>query len=129
MELQFSRNSDSDNVFKYEPPSSTFISSQPTQMDPYDRRYVYIANSTLGDHVGDGLFAKRNIKKGQMIVNYHGVIVNDDIDIYHDNMTIAERENIHKNLLYYTAGTSVDIPPKYDNIIYYRASLGHKVSF
>ena len=76
----------------------------------------------------DGLFARRDIPPGQLIASYAGFhIRNAEAEIYAGNMTKAERENAHKNLIHLDTGTDLDIPPRYSDIVQYRASLGHKV--
>jgi len=48
---------------------------------------------------------------------------------YPENMTsLDEREDHHKNLLSYDNEVSLDIPPHMDDIVEYRATLGHKVT-
>jgi hypothetical protein len=48
--------------------------------------------------------------------------------LYHDNMTIDVRENIHKNLLSFNKEYDLNVPPPLDNILIYRATLGHKAN-
>ena len=48
--------------------------------------------------------------------------------IYHENQTIDEQENAHKNILGYNDDFSMDVPPPMDNILIYRATLGHKAN-
>ena len=52
-----------DPTFKYSPPNSTWF-HQPTIRDPYERRTIYVANSSRGR--GEGLFAKRDILAGEI---------------------------------------------------------------
>ena len=37
------------------------ISSSPLLQDPYEAQNVYVDDSTLGSHAGQGLFAKRDL--------------------------------------------------------------------
>ena len=46
--------------------------------------------------------------------------------LYWSNMTIDERENVHKNLLSFNKEYDLNVPPPMDNILIYRATLGHK---
>ena len=48
--------------------------------------------------------------------------------LYRANMTREERELAHKNLLSYNNDYDLDIPPHMDDIMVYRATLGHKVN-
>ena len=41
--------------------------------DPYEKIHVYVAPSTISDLAGEGLFAKKVIKKGQLICLFNGV--------------------------------------------------------
>jgi hypothetical protein len=43
-------------------------------------------------------------------------------------MTIDERENVHKNLLSFNKEYDLNVPPPFDNILVYRATLGHKAN-
>ena len=62
MELQFSRYLNANQNFKFEAVNESFITSQPTLMDPLERRNIYISNSTIDGMVcGDGIYAKKNI--------------------------------------------------------------------
>ena len=94
MELQFNNQNKSENVYQYEPPDSNFITLRPTLMDPYDKRFVYISNSTLGP-IGDGLFAKRDIKMGEMIVTFHGTMVHLQLLTKFNRCMLLTRLDVH----------------------------------
>lgn len=55
------------------------------------------------------------------------MIFNASKDAYTANMTISEKEDIHKNWLYYDDDWMIDVPPALTSIIKFRATLGHKV--
>ena len=57
---------------------------------------------------------------------YAGVKIPRDYE-YPANLTLKEREDHHKNLLDYDDDYNIDVPPHLDDIVVYRASLGHKV--
>jgi hypothetical protein len=59
---------------------------------------------------------------------YAGFYLDHDNSGYLSNMTLDEKEDVHKNWLHYNDTYMIDIPPSHSNLIYYRASLGHKVS-
>ena len=62
----------------YSPPSYNSFGSPPTQRDPYEDNTVEVKPSTIrnnGTSVGDGLFVKRNVKKGEVIAFYSGYCV------------------------------------------------------
>ena len=47
MELQFTQADDLSPAYTYEKVSENFLTSSPTQMDAYDRKYAYIGDSTV----------------------------------------------------------------------------------
>ena len=114
-------------MFKFERATETFVTSQPTLMDPLDHRNVYIAESGVNNS-GEGMFARRAILAGEAVALYAGTLVLDEDALFRDNMTEAESDDAHKNLLSYDDHHSLNLPPKYVSIIAYRASLGHKAS-
>ena len=69
------------------------------------------------------------IAGNQLIAVYSGYLLDNDREVYFDNMTIDEREDVHKNWLYYNSSYMIDVPPFATKLTQYRASLGHKVSF
>ena len=69
-EIQLSKVESDAPTFKYRAPGKTFIGDQPTKMDPYEKRFVYIGNSVLGD---DGLFARKDIKAKELFSYYSGI--------------------------------------------------------
>ena len=66
------------------------------------------------------------ILPGELVTLYAGTLVLDEEALYTDNMTSAEWEDVHKNLISFDDHHSLDTPPEYANIVNYRASLGHK---
>ena len=58
---------------------------------------------------------------------YAGVKIPIDYQ-YPANHTVEEREDYEKNLLDYDDNFNIDVPPHLDDIVVYRASLGHKVN-
>ena len=54
------------------------------------------------------------------------MLVLDEDTLYTDNMTAAEWEDAHKNLISFDDHHELNLPPKYTSIVAYRASLGHK---
>ena len=55
MELQFQKQKKG-QVFKFEQPTETFLTSTPKIMDPYDKKHVYIGKSEI-ENGGEGMFA------------------------------------------------------------------------
>ena len=61
------------------------IGDQPTIMDPYEKQIVYVNTTDWGD---DGLFAKRDIKKGELVAYYNGLLFNQtENELWFDNQT------------------------------------------
>ena len=58
-------------TFQYKSRSTTEIGDQPTLMDPYERKTVYI-DQGLKD---DGIFAKKDIAKNDIIAYYSGLSI------------------------------------------------------
>ncbi len=44
-------------------------------VDPLDWHNTYVAPTTLGPDIGEGLFAKRDLPKGALIVSYGGTLI------------------------------------------------------
>ena len=51
----------------------TRISRSPLQEDLYEKVHVYVAPSTISPLAGEGLFARKTIKKGQLVSLFNGV--------------------------------------------------------
>ena len=72
-------------VFRYKRPNAWSMGYDYTLIDPYERRTTYIDKSRFD---GEGVFAKRNIKTGELVSYYNGIIHN-----YHgDNKNDTEEE-------------------------------------
>ena len=70
-EIKISRIRPDAPTFKYSRPTRVNIGDQPTKMDPYEKKCVYIKPTKRGD---DGLFAKINIKNWELVSYYSGLI-------------------------------------------------------
>merc|ERR1711981_940836 len=101
-------------------------------MDPYERLNLYIGESNIeGMRFADGIFAKRVIPHFRLVAIYAGNLLNQasyDALFSPNNVTDEEYENIQKNLISLNDDITIDIPPRYSNILDYRSSLGHKVN-
>ena len=51
----------------------TRISRSPLQEDVYEKVHVYVAPSLISPLAGEGLFARKTIKKGQLVSLFNGV--------------------------------------------------------
>ena len=61
--------------FVYEPANQTYLGMNALQRDPYEEKYLYIANSNIKG-AGRGVFLKRNVRKGEIVGFYNGVRLN-----------------------------------------------------
>lgn len=68
----YSDGQEDQNKFTYffDPSTKKCISSSPLIQDLYEQQYVYVAKSSIA---GEGLFAKQDIKSGQIVSFYNGV--------------------------------------------------------
>ena len=66
------RESDNPVVFRYEQSGPSCISTSPMVRDPYEARYVYVAESGV-PRAGEGLMAKTCIRSGQVCSLFNGV--------------------------------------------------------
>ena len=83
---------------KYSRPDRLRIGDQPRVMDPYTKKNFYIGNGKKED----GVFAKRDINKGELVLYYSGLFWNDSVqalytrNTYH-NQTWEEYWDIFRN--------------------------------
>ena len=131
--LKFSNLNPDDKLnptFRFEMPNSSFISSNPKLMDPYEKSNIYVKESTIaGMRYSEGIFAKRHIPSFRLVAVYAGVLLTDSEcqDIF-KNVSIEMHEDLHKNQIELNDDLTIDVPPHYSDIINYRSSLGHKVN-
>ena len=84
-EIKISKIKSDAPTFKYRRPTNKDIGDQPTIMDPYEKQIVYVNTTDWGD---DGLFAKRDIKKGELVAYYNGLLFNQtENELWFDNQT------------------------------------------
>jgi hypothetical protein len=60
-------------IMNFKCPNSVRPGQDPRAVDPYDQTNVYVKNT---EYKGDGLFAKKNISEGNIIVYYSGLLLN-----------------------------------------------------
>ena len=60
-------------------------------MDPYERKTIYIQDSPVA--TGDGAFAKRDIKSGELVCYYTGTLHGKN-GVFFDNQTVTEQLSI-----------------------------------
>ena len=72
-------------TFKYSRKTRIYMGDQPTKMDPYEKNTIYINKTKWGD---DGVFAKRDIKAGELVSYYSGIFFNaSEMELFPDNQT------------------------------------------
>ena len=128
-EIRTAKPNDEKPTFKYQRPDRLRICDQPRVMDPYERKNIYI-----GDGIKqDGVFTKRNISKGEVVVYVSGLLWNTTEQALftmftHKNQTWEEYWCIQRNIMSFDRRVYIHIPEPYWNISHYRATLGHKVN-
>ena len=128
-EIKIARPKSDGPSFKYQRPDRLRIGDQPRLMDPYTKKNIYIGDGKKDD----GVFAKRNIAKGQLVMYFSGLIWNTTENaLYtkfsHHNQTWEEYWNVFRNLIHLDGPVRIHIPEPYWNISNYRATLGHKIN-
>ena len=128
-EIRIAKPKDDTPYFKYQRPDCLRIGDQPRVMDPYTKKNIYIG----GGKKDDGVFAKRNIAKGELVMYYSGLICNTtEHALYtmntYQNQTWEEYWNVFRNLMQFDGPVKIHIPEPYWNISNFRATLGHKVN-
>ena len=128
-EIKTAKPKDETPTFRYQRPDRLRISDQPRLMDPYEKKNIYIGDGKYQD----GVFARRNIFKGDLVLYYSGLLWNMTEqalytkDTYH-NQTWEDLWTIQRNLMEFDGSVVIHIPEPYWNISNYRATLGHKVN-
>ena len=72
VELSISSMSKHNEEYVYEPANQTYLGQHALQRDPYEAKYLYIANSNI-KKAGRGVFLKRNVSEGEIVGFYNGV--------------------------------------------------------
>ena len=76
------------NVVKYDRPNRIRIGDEPTTMDTFERKNVFIQDGKKED----GVFAKENIVEGDLFMYYSGIIWNQtELPLYSSNQTWEDR--------------------------------------
>ena len=127
MELRFSKPPEGSPVFKYVDVDDDLSLGSPRLVDPLDRRNVYVSNTTLNHPgAGEGLFAKRDIPADSLISHCCRM---REYGHSFSNQTSKGHGDLYKNLLLCRDEEEIfiNVPPPYDDLVLYRATLGHKV--
>jgi len=95
------------------------ISKTPLLQDPYEKRHVFVKQSQI-PFAGEGLWAKTDIKAGQLIALFNGVRQRHVWGVMAHNLAWSDyRINLEKDV-------DLDIYDEHIPIPNYKASLGHK---
>ena len=87
-EIRIAKPKPNSPTFRYSHPTRLRIGDQPTVMDPYERKNIYISDG----EEGDGVFAKANISKGEVIMYYSGIHWNKtELPLWTRNQTLDDR--------------------------------------
>ena len=129
-DLKFAKPKKSAPTLKYQRPNHLKPGDQPTICDPLERKNIYIGPGVKQD----GVFARRDIRQGELICYLAGTIFNmKDNPIFFRNQTFNEKYASHRNLI--SLGTDekgkplhLNVPEGYWNITQFRATLGHKIN-
>ena len=87
-ELKFAKPMENAPTFKYERPTHLKPGDQPSVADPFESRRIYIGKGVMQD----GIFAKKDIRNGELICYYSGTIHNPRlIPIFRHDQTLDEK--------------------------------------
>ena len=87
-ELKFYEPKKNAPILKYERPTNLRPGDQPLVADPFETRRIYIGKGVMQD----GMFAKKDIKYGDLICYYSGMIYDPKkTPVFHSNMTVSEK--------------------------------------
>ena len=92
-EIKVAKPKSNSPTLTYKRPNNIRLGEQPKIMDPFEKRHVYIKTNNIGDSV----FAKKNIIKGDIIAYYSGLLWNFRKDplLRNRNQTLKERYEAH----------------------------------
>src|SRR5690349_2779093 len=107
--------------YYYDPAIEGRLSSDPFLRDPYEEERVYVAPSTLLG-AGEGLFAKRKVKAGEVATFYNGFrLTHSEVD--------ARDWSQNSNTLSLDEEIVLDVPFSHiDTKKIYAATLAHKAN-
>ena len=133
---QYSKPEPSSPHFYYEPATNVSYGAGPPGVpDPYERKWLELRTAT-NPKMGQGVFMKKDAKKGVFISIYHGLVYRRGIEyqIYlshcGDNVTKSSNERRHcakYALSIPPRDATINIPPDYDQPGMFLPTLGPKV--
>jgi len=107
-------------AFEYEQPSIRCIALHPLLRDPWEDKKVYVSDSNLPQG-GEGLFAKRNIEKREVVALYNGIK-------FKSATYAAEHMPRSDYRIRLNGDLDMDIPKGYHLTSQYSATLAHKAN-
>lgn len=122
-------------ILTYSPPSHYSHGVHPLQRDPYEENTVEVLQSLLPGG-NDGLFAKRDIQRGDILAFYGGYMISCNSSLRAlDRKEYSDEEEHHRNMYSLSLGLEeednycLDLPPELGNDVNkYNATLGHKLN-
>ena len=124
-QLKFAKPRKDAPTLKFQRPNFLRPGDQPNVADPFERTVIHVAKGIWKD----GIFARKQIRQGDLIAYYAGTIFNANSQpIFFRNQTSAEKYAIHRNLIGLESELQINIPEPYWNITSFRSTLGHKVN-
>ena len=123
----------------YEPPTNVSFGRGPKGvMDPYEQKMVEL-KIAKNSKMGEGVFAKKDIKKGELAAVYNGFIFkhkSEEFDLYKKRcgMNISRTDDERRKCVKYAIeipckDAEMTIPPEHDLPANLFPSLGPKVKF
>eukprot|EP00092_Neocalanus_flemingeri_P016786 GFUD01018155.1.p1 GENE.GFUD01018155.1~~GFUD01018155.1.p1 ORF type:complete len:540 (-),score=94.96 GFUD01018155.1:837-2456(-) len=107
-------------AFEYEHPSIRNIAMHPLLRDPWEDKKVYVGDSMLPQG-GEGLFAKRDIEKREVVALYNGIKFKSSTYASEHMPRSDYRIRLNGDL-------DMDIPKGYHLTSQYSATLAHKAN-
>ena len=96
------------------------LGTMPLTPDPYEAMTAKVGVSAV-PHAGLGLFANRDVSENEILSYYNGFH-------YAHIQQCLNKECFKNKIGNYNAGEILDIPPVWDDLNLYNATLGHKVN-
>ncbi|KAL7746500.1 Histone-lysine N-methyltransferase setd7 [Sorochytrium milnesiophthora] len=107
-------------VYRFDPSTTTRISSDPLLPDPFESERVEVHPSLIAG-AGEGLFARRDFAQDELVCFYNGVRVTHSV-------VDGRAWELNANTISLDDETVLDVPPDMNPCSVYRATLGHKVN-
>ena len=114
---------DNETVYKHDPSSHDYISSDPLLPDHYEqvRVTVQVVQPSTISGAGEGLFAKTDLGKGEVVSFYNGTrLSHKEVD--------GREWSLNGNTISFNDNCVLDMPNECSTLDNYTASLGHKAN-